>query len=157
MKQFLLISIFALFTLFACNPDRIYESHHKDFKDYRWQKSKVLKFKPEISDTISEHKIFLALRHVYGFQFEFMRVNVHMTAPSGKITDNKYTLQLSGPNKEYLSDCAEDICDLEVLIEENYKFNELGTYVFQIENDMPLDYLPNVMEFGLIIERNTLE
>ncbi|MBL6963930.1 MAG: hypothetical protein ISR55_08905, partial [Bacteroidetes bacterium] len=139
-----LLSIITVVVLFACNSDRIYESHDKNFKDYRWFNTKILTFTPEISDTIGEYKIYLALRHVYGFQLENIRVKVTCTSPSAKMEVKDYKMQFMGPDKNYLGACAGDICDLEELIEDHKEFHEAGTYTYTVEHLMPLDYIPNV-------------
>ena len=143
----------ALLLMIACNPDRVYESHNTDFPDRRWLKDNDISFSVLIEDTISEYKVYLALRHVYGFQFEVMNVQVVVTPPSGKSVTKDYELQIMGGNDVYLSDCSGDICDREVLIEDHVRFLEAGNWSYVVKNNMNIEYVPNVMEFGLIIDK----
>ena len=154
MKTLRQIPIILAIGLIACNPNRVYETHYKDIPNYRWDKNKVLEFTPEIIDTTETYRVYLALRHVYGFQFENMKVKVTSITPSGKSAIKNYEFPVFGPDKKYLSDCAGDICDLEAVIEESVNFKEVGTYKYTIEHEMPVDPLPNVMEFSLIIEKH---
>jgi len=102
---------------------------------------------------VSEHKLYVSLRHVFGYQFETMKIYVDVTTPSGKSVTKGYDLQIKGGDGKYLSDCSGDICDLEVLLEEHVRFVEPGDWKFVIFCDMDRPYVPNVMEFGVIIDK----
>lgn len=154
MKILRILALILTIGLISCNTNRVYEKHQKDFPKNRWEKSNVLTFSPTIEDTTATYRVYLALRHVYGFQFGNMKTKVTSTTPLGDTTTKNYEFTVVGPDKKYLSECAEDICDLEAVIEENVKFSELGTYKYTVEHEMPVDPLPNVMEFGLIIEKH---
>ena len=148
--------LFALFLLscLGCNENQIYKEYNKDFSTLQWEKSKKIDFIPEIPDTVHTYKITLALRHVHGFQFRDMAVKLSSISPSGKSNSKDYTFPVMKGETEYLSQCAGDICDLETVIETNAHFNEAGKYTYTVEHLMPVDLLPNVMEFGLLIEKN---
>ena len=139
----------------ACNPDRIYEEYSRDFSTLQWEKNKKIEFTPEIKDIQPDYKLSLAFRHVYGFPFKNMSVRVKEVTPSGKTISRDYTFQVMKDDSGYLGDCLSDICDLESVVERNVNYTEAGKYTYTIEHIMPVDVLPNVMELGLIIEKNT--
>ncbi len=149
-QLFLLVIIAGLM---ACNPDRVYESHQKSFPKHRWYKEKALTFEPTISDTTGKYNISVALRHVYGFQHPAMKVRLTVITPSGNENTETYTFPVFGKESQYRSDCSGDICDLESLIIEGVSYKETGTYKYTIAHDMDVDPLQNVMEVGLIIEK----
>jgi gliding motility-associated lipoprotein GldH len=151
------ILILATFVLLACNSNRVYETHQSSFSNYRWEKTNVLTFKPEILDTAKTYRVYLALRHVYGFQFQNFTTKVTMTSPSGIVTNKTFTFPVIGSDMKYLSVCDGDYCDLETVMEESMKFNELGAYQYTVEHLMPVPEVPNVMEFGLIIEKHEVK
>ncbi len=154
MKKISFILLFVSTILsFSCNKNRIYEKHRKNFTNYRWESSNILEYNPVITDTASAYKLYVAFRHIYGFQHPIVDINVEITSPSGKVTKNAYKLVVIKGKRKYLSDCAGDYCDLETLIEKNYKFKEQGTYTFKIEHLMENDPVRNVMEVGLIIDK----
>jgi gliding motility-associated lipoprotein GldH len=154
MKTYTLLIAALILTLTACNPNRVYETHESNFSNYRWDKATVLTFKPTIEDASQTYRVYLALRHVYGFQFENFAVNLTRTSPSGIVTNKKVTFPVIGPDKKYLSVCDGDYCDLETVIEEVGDFSEVGTYVYTVQHIMSVPEVPNVMEFGLIIEKH---
>lgn len=158
MKTKLITTLSIMLILFtACNENRIFEQHKGGFGSYRWKKSKSVNFKPAISNTDDKHIIYIALRHVYGFQFKSLKVKMEIISPSGKKLSKSYDLQVFKNNSEYFSECAVDYCDLEVPVEKNYQFSEIGNYQFIISHEMDVDPIPNVMEIGLIIDKLVVE
>jgi gliding motility-associated lipoprotein GldH len=147
------VVIIALFLCTACNPNRVFEEHHGSFKQNRWHNDEPVQFTVHVEDTVSEHKLYAALRHVHGYQFTTMKIYVDVTTPSGKSVTKGYELQITGVDGEYLSDCAGDICDLEVLLEDHVRFAEPGDWEIVVFCDMDRPYVPNVMEFGVIIDK----
>ena len=157
MKQrqplYIVAIIFTLFTCTACNPNRLFEEYVSSFKQNRWHNNEPVQFTVHIEDTVSEHKLYAVLRHVHGYQFTTMKIYVDVTTPSGKSVTKGYDLQIIGTDGTYLSDCAGDICDLEVLLEDHVKFVEPGDWEIIVFCDMDRPYVPNVMEFGVIIDK----
>ena len=155
MKRFNAIcASLLIISILSCNPNVIYREYNKDFSTLQWEKGKKLEFTPEIKDISQSYKFTLAFRHVNGFQFKDMSVRITETTPSGKTSSKDYTIHVMKNDHEYLSDCTGDICDLESVIESDKKYNEAGKYLYIIEQTMPVDPLPNVMEFGIILEKN---
>ena len=154
MKLLKFISLF-LIVIFAmsCNENRVYEKHRKNFTDYEWESSKVLEYSPEISELDQEYQIFVAFRHLYGFQIETIGVNVEITTPSGETSNKDYAIPIFENHLVYFGECMGSYCDLEVLVEDNYTFDEAGEYTFKIKHLMDQDPLLNVMEVGLIIDK----
>ena len=153
MKTMRIISILILaLTVLSCNKNRIYKAE-TSFPDYRWEKSNILEFTPEILDKDCDYKLSLAFRHVAGFQLKEVLVNVEITAPSGEKSVRDYKLSVYNDQNEVLSECAGDYCDLETVIENNFKFTETGKYQFKISHTMEIDPIPNAMDLGLIIDK----
>ncbi len=151
MKLYPFICTLIIFICFSCASDHAFEERNDNFTKFRWEKNKAVEFRPEISDTAGTYNISLTFRHVFGFQFQDMNIIMYTRSPSGEAQTTKYTIPVADENKQYLSECALDICDLEMILESDVKFTEIGTYRYYISHDMPVDPLPNVMEVGLVI------
>jgi gliding motility-associated lipoprotein GldH len=149
LLSILILSLFAL----SCNKNRIFEEHNTNFPKFRWDKSNIVDFNPDIKDKNYDYKIFIAIRHIAGFQLKDINVKLEIISPSGEETTKDYTLPLFDKNNESLSDCAGDYCDLESMVENNFKFKETGKYKFRISHQMSINPIPNVMEVGLIIDK----
>ncbi len=81
-----------------------------------------------------------------------MDVQLEITPPSGNSATKAYQLQIMDDGG-YLSECSGDYCDREVLIEEHVRFIESGEWTFTVTNAINAEYVANVLEFGLIVEK----
>lgn len=138
----------------GCNKNKVYEEHKTNFPQFRWEKSNVVEFNPEITDTASDYEITVALRHIFGFNLESIKIDLEIISPSGKKTMNEYLLSFYDEQGNFLSLCAGDFCDMEQLIEDDFNFKETGEYQIKIYHRMEINPLPNIMEVGLIIEKS---
>jgi gliding motility-associated lipoprotein GldH len=143
-----------MFFLTSCN--RVYREYDKEsFPSYLWQRGQEIKFNPAIKDVSKTYELVLGLRHVYGLKMRTLAINVQQIFPSGKVSNKEYQLTLIDERGEYISSCGGDLCDIEVSVERDIKFDEAGEYTFIVTHNMPLDRIPGIMEVGLII--NTVE
>lgn len=146
------ILFIALF-ISGCNKNKVYEEHKTNFPQFRWEKSNVVEFNPEIIDNDSNYEITIALRHIFGFNLKSIKIDLEMISPSGEKTMNEYLLSFYDDQGDLLSVCAGDFCDMEQLIEDDFKFKETGEYQIKIYHRMDINPIPNIMEVGLIIEK----
>lgn len=120
-----IIAIFiVIIFMISCNKNRVYEEHKTNFPQFRWEKSNVVEFNPEITDTASNYKIKVALRHIFGFNLKSIKIDLEIISPSGAKTMNEYLLSFYNDQGDLLSSSAGDFCDLEQLIEDDFKFKE---------------------------------
>lgn len=159
MKKLAIISLLSLLILsIGCKDEnQVYKNYYKNFTDYNWASSKIVEFTPTIEDINSDYDIIFSFRHIYGIPLENLHINVEITTPSGVITNKAYTIEVFNNKDKYLGDCAVDYCDLDTIIEADFKFDETGTYKFNISQMEDKDPLNFVMEVGLIINKAVAE
>ncbi len=157
MKKIKFILILFIGIIFmGCDENSVYEKHKGGFTDYRWENTKLVEFNPEVKDIEQDYQIYFSLRHVLGFQFKYLNINLEVTSPSGEVTSKDYVLKIIGEgSNKLLSECALDICDLDILMEENFKFTETGKYKYVVKHIMETNPIPNVMQIGLKIRKTT--
>ncbi len=154
MKKFIFLLVVGLLVLTSCDKNVVYKKYRKDFTEYRWKKAKVVEFSPNIEDTGLYYEIYFLFRHVYGFRHPDLDIDVEVTTPSGKVTKSHYTINVIGDGNKYISDCAGDYCDLEAILEDDFKFNETGVYNLKITQNTA-NTLNYVMEVGLMIKKKS--
>lgn len=149
-SAFKLIIVILLLT--SC--DRVYRKYDKEsFPTYTWQNGQGVIFKPTIEDVTKSYEVVLGIRHVYGLKIRTLAINVLQVSPSGKESSKEYQLKLIDDQGEYISSCGGDLCDIEVVVESNVKFDEAGEYKYLVTHNMPIDRIPGIMEVGLIINK----
>lgn len=140
-----------LVSFIACNPNRIYKEY-EGILAMVWESSNKLNFEVEIEDTISTHKLIIAIRHGTYYPYSNLIINLTTTDPAGRQNQKKYDMQLKDESGDWKASGAGDYWDIEIPVDEGIRYYETGTYKFEIEQ-LVADQLPMVMEVGLIIEK----
>lgn len=145
--------------LIGCNSNTIY--HEKqEISDFIWDKNERITFQFDIADTSQRYNILANIRHTNFYVFSNLWVMVYTTYPDGtELEPERLPLDLADVDGRWYGDCAGDICDLEVYIQQNVRFEQVGTYTIAFEQimrskDVPsLESLPGIMSVGLSLER----
>ena len=151
MKRISLASFMMIILMTSC--DHVYKVYDKKtFSSYMWHAGDEVIFKPKIDDASSSYKLTLGIRHHYGVQFESINVTITTTSPSGKKTSKDLLVQIRSVGGAYVAKCAGDLCDLEVVFDEKFKFDEVGTYTIGVKQN-EAGHVPGIMEVGLIVDK----
>jgi gliding motility-associated lipoprotein GldH len=130
-----------------------YKEYDKEsFSTYSWNDGQEVIFTPKIEDNAKSYQIMLGLRHHYGFQIKSFGVNIKIVSPSGKESSKDYDLKIKDENNKPIGSCAGDMCDLETVVFDDLKFEEVGEYKISISHNESGYRIPGIMEVGLIID-----
>ena len=151
MKK-LLIILLSLF-LFSCSKNKIFEKFEK-IDNYEWSMNKVIEFDVPIEDTASFYNVYIPVRHIDNYPYDGLLINFSYDAPNGESHTKNYKLKFRDTEGKFVGDVAGDIWDEMNIIMKRAKFNAIGTYKFEIINDMPKTPTPCIMEVGLRIEKS---
>jgi gliding motility-associated lipoprotein GldH len=151
MKK-LLILIFGLL-FFSCSKNSVFEKFEK-FENYEWNMNKTVKFDVSIEDTSCLYDVFIPVRHIDNYPYDGLLINVSYDAPNGESRTKNYKLNFRDSSGKFIGDVAGDIWDEKNLIMGKAKFNAIGTYKFEIVNNMPKTPTLCIMEIGLKIEKS---
>lgn len=150
MKIRLLVPVMC-FLLFGC--DKVFREYPKSaFANLIWDQDDPVTFYPEIGDTARLYDLAVGIRHAYGFSMKNVPVLVTVTSPSGKITRNRYSVNIKDEKGNYIGRCAGDICDVETVVAEDQRFTEKGKYTVVINHSLVIPRVTGIMEVGLIID-----
>lgn len=152
MNRFILFAAVFASLITGCDKNTVYKEFQEP-RSRRWFKEQSFVFSPVIDDIGSPLDISVALRHVYGFQLQEVPVKLKITSPAGAVTSGSYVLRISASDGTHFGDCSGDLCDLVTKVEDNYQFAEPGKYTMEIWHQVPTEYLPNVMDVGLVISK----
>ncbi|HAW20515.1 MAG TPA: hypothetical protein DCX14_10055 [Flavobacteriales bacterium] len=149
MKKLLKSTTICLLLLSAC--DGLWEYRGlNELAKMTWSKGDVQTFDATISET-GEYDVYILFRHVHGFPYKDINVNLNMTGPS-TLYDQSYTIPIIGDDKEYLGEGSVDIWDVELLAMENETLAE-GAYTINLQHEMVTEDLQLVMEVGVRIQK----
>lgn len=121
-----------------------------EFKHFEWKKENVLEFEVPIEQEQTSD-VTLLFRHVHGFPFPSVFIEVSIEGPDVTSTDT-VELNIIGDDREYLGEGSGDIWDIESVIYPDIKMTP-GTYNFTVRHIMERDKLDLVMEVGIEVSK----
>lgn len=142
-----------LLFLSSCNRNVVY-SEYKTFDENEWQAKNKVSFELDMTDTQSLHNISLMIRHADDYPFSNIFLFVTTSYPDGKILTDTMEIMMANSKGEWQGDGAGDIFDLKVPVKKNVRFPLSGHYKFEFVQAMRTDPLPQIMDFGLEIEKS---
>jgi gliding motility-associated lipoprotein GldH len=153
-KVFYITFFYALIflLLLSCDKNRVFEKNVK-IPGNTWQKSNIIHFNVNISDTSSSHNVYINLRNrsQYAYSNIFMFITMH--APSGESVRDTFEITLADVRGRWLGRGIGNALSNQVLYLQNVRFPYRGIYVFDIEQAMWDEKLENIIDIGLRIEK----
>ena len=154
----LIFSLLVIVALVSCDDQRIYEKN-ADLKDKMWLADSTLDFTFKVPDLKEKYNLYLNLRNTVSYPYE----NIYITYYLKDTLNNEIKKQLVNYNlfdpktgKPFGSGLG-DVFDHQFLLLENFKFERPGPYVFEIQQYMRMDTLPEILSGGLRVEKATIE
>ncbi len=146
-----LLYLFVIISLFsACGPTVIYEQE-KELPESGWAYADSARFEFNIPATEQAYDLVLSLEHGTAFPYQNFYVKLHTGFPSGKRTSEQVSLQLAGNFGAWLGNCNSSICDQEITILRNAKFEETGDYYLTVEQFTRQPVLGSIGAIGLAV------
>ncbi|TRW24610.1 hypothetical protein FMM05_08845 [Flavobacterium zepuense] len=148
-----ILALLALCSLLSCNKaDTITLSEtNKEFPANRWQKEDTKKFKFTIGEGLMNADVKLLFSHVHEPGYTSVPLVVTISGPDGLNDEVPVNLQLTGADGKPASQCAGDVCDLTVTIQEGATL-KAGDYQIAVTSTFNNAYVPNVLAVGVKIE-----
>jgi gliding motility-associated lipoprotein GldH len=150
LKPFFLLA--ALFVFASCNKNVVYSEYH-NFSSLEWKMADKVVFEPEITDNQSLNDVSLMIRHTETYPFRNIILFVTSHYPDGKVITDTMDVMLANSKGEWEGSGAGDIYDLKVPIKKNVRFPLAGKYKFEFQHGMREQTLPELMDFGMEIEK----
>ncbi|HNQ62225.1 MAG TPA: gliding motility lipoprotein GldH [Bacteroidia bacterium] len=147
-----LLLIFCLMSLVACDPNVVFEKNIK-LDDNRWAIDNVIKLEAEIKDTVSPMNLYINVRNAGGYQFSNLFVFLTTITPDNQRSRDTLELVLADASGKWQGDGMGDIWDNRILFKKNFRFPLAGKYIFELEQAMRIDPLPQIMDAGIRIEK----
>lgn len=146
--------LLAIGSLSSCDPDRVFEKN-KELPDYIWNANEKVSFDVNISDTLSLHNFYVNVRNADNYPFSNLYLFITTRFPDGKIARDTLECTLANDRGQWLGDGMGDIWDNQIPYKKNVRFPLRGTYTISLEQAMRVNQLPQIMDVGIRIEKQS--
>ena len=135
----------------ACGPTVIYQEQ-RDIDPAGWTYADTLHYPFDIVDTSRVYNLFLTLDHRRDFATQNLYVRVHTGFPNGKRLSQRLSLEISDKIGRGLGDCQQTHCRLDIPIQANAYFDQVGAHYFTLEQFMRTDSLAGIQSVSFRVE-----
>lgn len=129
-------------------------------KSYFYSKSEIVPgdtwiydFKPafevNITDIEKPYNIVLDITHSMDYPYQNIYFQFHATDPDGTTATTLVPANFANKGGVWYGNCDSEWCELEVVLQQNLKFNKAGTYRFQLEQYMRTENLEGIKKVGI--------
>ena len=150
-----IIAVLVLIIIAGCSGDKVVFEEYKKFENLSWNRFNIATFEVPIEDLQTGYDIYLTIRHIPEFTLESLPINFTYTMPTGDMRSTDKELRFVDNEGNKKSNCLGDLCDIEILLRKNLRFQESGLLTVEIENKFTKLELPGIMEVGLIVRKST--
>ena len=125
------LSIALLFILIiGCNERPLFSK--KIDIEGTWNYDNKLTFPIEVDNLELEYDLILSLTYGTDFGYQNIYVKILTQYPSGNETEDILSLNLTDGAGIFLGDCNSSKCEIDILLQEKFKFKENGDHVITI-------------------------
>lgn len=141
-----------VFVLVACDENRIYDEN-KEIPNQSWEYENVIPFEAEIEDTSLRYNVYVNLRHTNQYSNSNLWILLYTTFPSGERLERRVELPLASKEGKWYGNHSGSMVNHQILIQPKAVFPEIGTYKFEIEQNMRRNPLTEILDVGIRIEK----
>lgn len=153
MKHSLIIVLFCVLVISACDSSRVYEDYH-DFDEAFWHVDSVQSFSFDIVDNTKPYNLLSSFRNASSYPF----YNLYFQYTLKDSTENILLQELKeveffhAKTGEPHGSGLGDLFDHSFVLQENYQFTNSGTYSLSFQQYMRRDTLPFILSVGARVE-----
>jgi len=136
----------------GCRSRALFDDN-KSFPDHVWKSGQIVRFDVPLNDIHSSCKFYLNIRHSTSYRYSNLFLFINTTFPDGNEARDTVECILAEPSGKWVGKGISDIRDNQVLLRRGIRFQQQGTYIFEIEQAMRDPELEGIMDVGLRIEK----
>lgn len=124
------IICFLVFFLLGCGPKIEFQKEINVGDE--WSYSEHMDFTFFVKDTSQVYNLEYLLTHSETYPYQNLYVKINTTYPDGKVIDDILSLQLASTYGEFEGKCASQKCTAPILLQERFRFRQLGQHSVSI-------------------------
>jgi len=146
-----LLPILIILTLGSCKNDLVY-SEKVAIDNAYWNYDSPASFSFEIIDTVQSYDLVLEIDHDVEFSNQNFYTQFTTTYPDGKEIKDVVSMELSSNYGQWMGDCNDDSCLIDILLREKVRFKQKGDHTISIAQHTRESVLSGIrsLEFNLI-------
>jgi gliding motility-associated lipoprotein GldH len=137
---------------YSCSRQSVFEQF-VTLPNQSWNNSEILHFNVNITDTVSAHNVYIAVRNTGQYEYSNLYLFVTARSPNGNQTRDTTEIILANEHGKWQGKGSASMFTLHYPFRQNIRFPMRGIYQFDIEQAMWIKDLKHVSDIGLRIEK----
>ena len=133
MKRVLILSFFLFTMLTSCGDRPDYSKFIAINGDWTFDNPLVYSF--DIDSPEEVYDLFLRLKYSTDFGYQNIYVKITTEYPAGEPTEDVVSLNLTDGSGSFLGDCNSSSCEIDILLQEKFKFKQPGSHKITISQN----------------------
>lgn len=131
MRYFsIIICVLLVISIIGCAEKPVFSK--KINLEGNWAYENALTFPFDIDNLENTYDLILSLTYGRDFSYQNIYVKIETQYPEGKKDEDILSLNLTNGSGVFLGDCNSSKCEIDLLLQEKFKFKESGKYVITI-------------------------
>lgn len=150
--KYLLVILSLLFAVLACQNDTLFKQEQTLSQPY-WTYRDSLRFEFPIQDTNLLYDLFLNIEHTPDYSYQNLYTYITTSYPSGKVLQQQLNIDLADKAGKWYAKCNTKSCRLQVILQQNAYFNEIGQHTISLVQHTRQDSLLGLTEIGFELKK----
>lgn len=151
-----LLALIGISFFSSCGPEIVYEKELA-INTSGWTYGDTLHYDFDIADTNKLYNLFLDLEHTTDFSTQNLYVKIYTGFPNGQRLSQVLSIDIANKLGQWLGECSGNICHLDIPIQRNAYFNQLGMHTFTLEQYMRTEALSDLQGASFRVEVSDLK
>jgi len=150
-KGTIILTVIVLFILQACDKRKVFDKNKEVALD-GWAVNDIVRFEVPISNSKLRYNFYINVRNNTNYSFSNLFLFINTIYPDRKISKDTVECWLADQNGKWLGDGLGQIKNNRILFKRGFRFDQVGTYVFEFQQGMRVEKLKGINSIGLRIE-----
>lgn len=140
----------------ACGESYVYKQS-LPVNPQGWRFADTLDFRFSVTDTAARYNLYFEVEHARNFSRQNVYVNLYTKFPDGRRLSKPVSFDLFNARGETNGKCSGDRCRVQLVLQENTRFNQPGEYLITVEQYMRQDSIPGIYQMTFFVQKRESE
>lgn len=143
-KTYIFLFAFLVIGLTSCSDRPVISISQSINGDWNYDSPLIYSLDIQSDDTV--YDLILELTYSTDFNYQNIYVNIETQYPNGEKVDDVISINLTDGAGTFLGNCNNKECDIEILLQEKFKFKDIGTHIISISQHSRKENIPGISE-----------
>lgn len=133
----------------SCGSEKPIWSSTYEIEKGHWSWDDAASFKFHAEDTTMFYDLFLEIETMKDYPYQNLYTKVKTIFPKGDTTEQILSFDIYNKFGVQNGDCSKDLCQIQFIMQEKFRFKDPGGYIFNINQHLRIDSIQDIKSLTL--------